>query len=1083
MKNIYFVIFLLILISANIFAQINQSSVDRQINYLNSQIKYFSDQAVFSVQITTITTAQYQSQKPADALSFDCGYLDESGKVFVSDPATTAQKKYFTDITEAAVYYLNQSFLKFYYKTNTMPLWFLTGFAAFEADLKISDALIKEAINNYGGSLPSFTALNNRTDFDNKDGIAIAYLWGELMNVYFGWWKYIDVGSLTSETVVMNSWATSMEDLFKVWRRYTNVRILETVERFRVKFQGESDHFKFYYRDNENYCMPYMQNAIEEPYALYSTRLNIQNAKKVTYLFQPECEGAKIDSIPCPNRYTGGTAWASGLTTSCADKVEDLPRFKDLAWHELAHLFQFLIRPEYQPAWLSEGFASFLPDGVMNSQYIANFSGEVNARMEEAKAKLGHYPTVPELEDYGICSTNGVNYYLIGLIMNDFIYRKGGYQALKNTIASRGQDFTAMGYTTKQQFETGFYDYYNQTWKPNPKSLSIKKVIGKPVIDGKLDEATWEKNIPIDRKFWMDYYMKGIPVIDNTVNSSVMYDDENLYIGFEIKDGSLISGGALAHQLDGVEVDIDPDLSRGIGFTDSDMAFIWNYGGAVEYRSALTGAVIASSTTAQGYSVEISIPWSKLNVTPVAGKKFGLELCNYDRDNDGYKGAFIYSGHSWNNGIVLNGLAEVTLSSETITAPRSCRLLTPTGSETFIAGDSVYVKWNYTNIGNIRLEYSADNGANWSAIKTCSPAQLSAADSLKWLVPASLTSTGKIRIVDVTNENVLDAGNSTFNIVRQNSHGGPYLRDDNTVVLLHFENTLENKSRISGKPYGTANDISYAANSITDLGKAVNLKSPVYIPHSAGLNLTGNWTIEAWIRLNSYNNETMFITKPGDNNSYFANYTLEINPWWGNVIYGFYFDQGSNRIGTSGFTPALNKWYHIAYIRDIAKKEISLIVLDENRTQVYSGKQSFTDASVLTNSRDLIIDSGLDGYIDEVRISNMIRDFTVGIEDEKRASAIPSDYELMQNYPNPFNPSTIINYTIPVETPYMASQKLVTLKVFDLLGREVTTLVNEAKPAGTYSVKFDASNLPSGIYFYRLTAGSKSDVKKMILMK
>jgi enterochelin esterase family protein len=87
-----------------------------------------------------------------------------------------------------------------------------------------------------------------------------------------------------------------------------------------------------------------------------------------------------------------------------------------------------------------------------------------------------------------------------------------------------------------------------------------------------------------------------------------------------------------------------------------------------------------------------------------------------------------------------------------------------------------------------------------------------------------------------------------------------------------------------------------------------------------------------------------------------------------------------------------------------------------------------------------------------------------------------SDFELYQNYPNPFNPSTVIRYQLSVNSH-------ITLRVHDLLGREVATLVNEEKSAGIYKVSFDASQLPSGVYYYRLQAGDFSKTKKMILLK
>ncbi len=88
----------------------------------------------------------------------------------------------------------------------------------------------------------------------------------------------------------------------------------------------------------------------------------------------------------------------------------------------------------------------------------------------------------------------------------------------------------------------------------------------------------------------------------------------------------------------------------------------------------------------------------------------------------------------------------------------------------------------------------------------------------------------------------------------------------------------------------------------------------------------------------------------------------------------------------------------------------------------------------------------------------------------------PTKYSLSQNYPNPFNPSTLINYQLPVGGR-------VTLKVYDILGREVAVLVNGLNGAGYHSLRFDGSNLASGVYFLRMTAGQYTDVKKMILLR
>ena len=85
-------------------------------------------------------------------------------------------------------------------------------------------------------------------------------------------------------------------------------------------------------------------------------------------------------------------------------------------------------------------------------------------------------------------------------------------------------------------------------------------------------------------------------------------------------------------------------------------------------------------------------------------------------------------------------------------------------------------------------------------------------------------------------------------------------------------------------------------------------------------------------------------------------------------------------------------------------------------------------------------------------------------------------FELFQNYPNPFNPVTSIKYVV-------SSRQFVTLKVYDVLGNEIATLVNEEKQPGTYEVEFDGMGLPTGIYFYQLNAGSFVETKKLVLLK
>ncbi|MGE5620947.1 MAG: T9SS type A sorting domain-containing protein [archaeon] len=96
-----------------------------------------------------------------------------------------------------------------------------------------------------------------------------------------------------------------------------------------------------------------------------------------------------------------------------------------------------------------------------------------------------------------------------------------------------------------------------------------------------------------------------------------------------------------------------------------------------------------------------------------------------------------------------------------------------------------------------------------------------------------------------------------------------------------------------------------------------------------------------------------------------------------------------------------------------------------------------------------------------------------GVKDQPKVIA---DFALLQNYPNPFNPATQISFQVPEGSN-------VTLRVFDMLGKEIATLVDEFKSAGSHTVQFNASNLPSGMYIYQLRAGTHNSMRKMMLLK
>jgi hypothetical protein len=124
---------------------------------------------------------------------------------------------------------------------------------------------------------------------------------------------------------------------------------------------------------------------------------------------------------------------------------------------------------------------------------------------------------------------------------------------------------------------------------------------------------------------------------------------------------------------------------------------------------------------------------------------------------------------------------------------------------------------------------------------------------------------------------------------------------------------------------------------------------------------------------------------------------------------------------------------------------------------------------------DIAIVSSVAPGVDSLFVLYNFGGGTVGIQNQE-IDNIPTNFSLSQNYPNPFNPSTTIQFSLPKSGD-------ITLKIYNLLGEEVKTLVNEFKEIGNHTVQFNASNLASGIYFYRLQAESFIQTRKMILIK
>jgi hypothetical protein len=165
------------------------------------------------------------------------------------------------------------------------------------------------------------------------------------------------------------------------------------------------------------------------------------------------------------------------------------------------------------------------------------------------------------------------------------------------------------------------------------------------------------------------------------------------------------------------------------------------------------------------------------------------------------------------------------------------------------------------------------------------------------------------------------------------------------------------------------------------------------------------------------------------------------------------------------------------YVQSVAGGTNSTEVPLRIKSPVYPMKLSWNVRAENGLTYTLVVDGKAHATMEGEGTASLATPFkTISINVGPYGSSLPKTYALEQSYPNPFNPTTSIAYQIPV-------QSKVSLKVYDVLGREVATLVNGEQSAGSKVVQFNGSNLASGVYYYRLSAGAFSDMKKMLLIK
>jgi hypothetical protein len=354
---------------------------------------------------------------------------------------------------------------------------------------------------------------------------------------------------------------------------------------------------------------------------------------------------------------------------------------------------------------------------------------------------------------------------------------------------------------------------------------------------------------------------------------------------------------------------------------------------------------------------------------------------------------------------------------------------------------------------------------------------ISGTDSVaQWTAPSTVGNYWVVCIV--SNGQGGEAMDSVLIPVRDYSQGGT----GDLILLLPFNGNANDQSGFNNN--GTVNGAILVADRFGVSSRAYGFNGStanIRVPNSSSLNCSNAITVSFWMKASNMLNREMFPLSHGSwQNRWKVSIIPERKIRWTIKTTGGVIDLDSRT------TVAAGTYYFVTGVYNGADCEL-YVNGELERFASWSG-------TILTPSIDLMVgqmlptdaDYNFQGVVDDIRIHNYALNYpdvqslyqlTSAIHQEGDGG-LPRETALFQNYPNPFNPTTTIRYAIPVGTYNYTS-----LQIYDILGREVATLVHERKEPGMYTVQFDGGGLASGVYLYRLTAGSFVQTHTMILMR
>ncbi len=398
------------------------------------------------------------------------------------------------------------------------------------------------------------------------------------------------------------------------------------------------------------------------------------------------------------------------------------------------------------------------------------------------------------------------------------------------------------------------------------------------------------------------------------------------------------------------------------------------------------------------------------------------------------------------------------------------QITSPNGDEYWTTGSFPRITWQSKNVSIVKIEFSSDNGTTWETLSPATPAING--EYTKWKIPDNLNSDScLIKITKQDNPKFFDISDKVFKIVTTD-------KTENIVVLGSSTAAGTGPSSPDSAWVNRYRKYIFSKNTTV---KVINLAVGGYTTYQ--LMPDGFTPPQGKPKPDVAHNITKAIS--------FNPKAIIINLPSNDVANGFSVqEQLANYDSILAKAAEVNipVWISTTQPRNFSEEKRTMQVEMRDSTFARFGKFAIDFWSGIADSNNKIkpeFNSGDGVHLNnaghrilfERVVAKQIYEQTIlPTSVERVGKKLPTHFKLYQNFPNPFNPTTKIQYSINVDS-------FIRLNVFDILGKEVSTLVNKKQPAGTYQVTFNANNLPSGVYFYKLQAGSFVKTKKLLLLK